>query len=121
MTPEQQAQHDAQMQAFLAKKNLFRYAELHPLFEKMGADAPTYIEAPSAVQAAQRARRLHRFLTQPLPGIEAFTNRPGVYVSREETIRGCRAILDGKYDALPEEAFYMVGTIEQAVEKAKEL
>ena len=110
------------MQVLHDMRRIFtRYAELHPLFEKMGAEAPTYFEDPGVVQDAQRARRLHRFLTQPLPGIETFTNLPGVYVSREDAMRGCRAILDGQYDALPEEAFYMVGTIEQAVEKAKEL
>jgi F-type H+-transporting ATPase subunit beta len=68
-----------------------------------------------------RARKMQRFLTQPFFVAEVFTGLPGQYVSREETVRGFREILDGKHDALPEQAFYNVGTIEMAVEKAKEL
>jgi F-type H+/Na+-transporting ATPase subunit beta len=68
-----------------------------------------------------RARKMQRFLTQPFFVAEVFTGLPGQYVSRDETVRGFREILDGKHDALPEQAFYNVGTIEMAVEKAKEL
>jgi F-type H+/Na+-transporting ATPase subunit beta len=64
---------------------------------------------------------MQRFLTQPFFVAEVFTGLPGQYVSRDETVRGFREILDGKHDALPEQAFYNVGTIEMAVEKAKEL
>ena len=66
-----------------------------------------------------RARRIQRFLSQPMFTAEAFTGIPGQYVSVAETVRGFQEILDGKHDTLPEQAFYMVGTIDQAVEKAK--
>ncbi len=68
-----------------------------------------------------RARKMQRFLTQPMFVAETFTGLPGQYVSREETVRGFREILAGKHDDLPEQAFYYVGTIEMAIEKAKEL
>ena len=68
-----------------------------------------------------RARKVQRFLSQPFNVAEQFTGTPGVYVPLEETIRGFREILDGKHDELPEQAFYMVGNIESAVEKAKTL
>ncbi|MFN4223583.1 MAG: F0F1 ATP synthase subunit beta [Fervidobacterium nodosum] len=69
----------------------------------------------------QRARKIQRFLTQPTHVAERFTGMPGVYVPIKETIRGFKEILEGRYDDLPEAAFYMVGTIEEAVEKAKKL
>ncbi|HEX79230.1 MAG TPA: F0F1 ATP synthase subunit beta [Dehalococcoidia bacterium] len=68
-----------------------------------------------------RARKIQRFLTQPMFVTEVFTGRPGKYVPIAEAVRGFREILDGKHDALPEQAFYMVGTIEEAVEAAKKL
>jgi len=68
-----------------------------------------------------RARKIQRFLSQPMFVAEAFTGRPGAYVPIRETVRGFREILDGKHDDLPEQAFYMVGIIGDAVEKAKEL
>ncbi len=68
-----------------------------------------------------RARKIQRFLSQPFHVAEQFTGTPGVYVRLEDTIRGFREILDGKHDELPEQAFYMVGDIESAVEKAKTL
>lgn len=68
-----------------------------------------------------RARKLQRFLSQPFHVAEQFTGRPGVYVPLKETIRGFKEILDGKHDDLPEDAFYMVGTIDEAVEKAKRM
>jgi len=66
-----------------------------------------------------RARRIQRFLSQPNFVAEQFTGTPGEYVSLEETIKGFIEILEGKHDELPEQAFYMVGTIEQAVAKAR--
>ncbi len=66
-----------------------------------------------------RARRIQRFLSQPMFTAEAFTGIPGQYVSVAETVRGFKEILDGKHDTLPEQAFYMVGSIDQAVEKGK--
>ncbi len=72
-------------------------------------------------QIVRRARRITKFLSQPFFVAEVFTGTPGKYVSLEDTIRGFKGILDGEYDDLPEQAFYMVGSIEEAVEKAKSL
>ncbi|HIP92603.1 MAG TPA: F0F1 ATP synthase subunit beta, partial [Thermotoga sp.] len=69
----------------------------------------------------QRARKIQRFLSQPFFVAERFTGRPGKYVPIKETIKGFKEILEGKHDDLPEQAFYMVGTIEEAVEKAEKL
>jgi F-type H+-transporting ATPase subunit beta len=66
-----------------------------------------------------RARKMQRFLSQPFHVAEIFTNTPGVFVSVEDTIRGFREICSGQHDGLPEQAFLMVGTIEEAIEKAK--
>jgi F-type H+-transporting ATPase subunit beta len=66
-----------------------------------------------------RARKIQRFLSQPFHVAEAFTNMPGKYVPLKETIRGFKEIIEGKHDSLPEQAFLMVGTIEEAVENAK--
>jgi F-type H+/Na+-transporting ATPase subunit beta len=71
--------------------------------------------------AVARARKIQRFLSQPFHVAEAFTGQPGKYVALADTIRGFREIVDGKHDDLPEQAFYMVGAIEEAVEKAKRL
>src|SRR3546814_492730 len=68
-----------------------------------------------------RARKIQRFLSQPFHVAEVFTGSPGVFVSIEDTIKGFKGIVDGEYDDLPEAAFYMVGTIEQAVEKARKM
>jgi F-type H+-transporting ATPase subunit beta len=66
-----------------------------------------------------RARKIQRFLSQPNFVAEQFTGQPGEYVRLEDTIKGFQEILEGKHDELPEQAFYMVGTIEQAVEKGR--
>ncbi|MGD0795182.1 MAG: F0F1 ATP synthase subunit beta [Dehalococcoidales bacterium] len=71
--------------------------------------------------AVARARRIQRFLSQPMFVTEVFTGRPGKYVKVEETVRGFKEILEGKYDDLPEQAFYMVGGIEEVPEAAKKL
>ena len=68
-----------------------------------------------------RARKIERFLSQPFNVAEVFTGSPGIYVSLKDTIAGFKGILAGDYDHLPEQAFYMVGSIEQAVEKAATL
>jgi len=68
-----------------------------------------------------RARRIQRFLSQPFFVAEEFTGREGKYVRLEDTIKGFKGLVEGEYDDLPEQAFYMVGTIEEAVEKAKNL
>jgi F-type H+-transporting ATPase subunit beta len=67
----------------------------------------------------QRARKCQRFLSQPFHVAETFTGMPGKYIKVEDTVRGFGEILDGKHDELPEGAFYMVGGIEEAVEKAR--
>lgn len=72
-------------------------------------------------QTVSRARRISQFLSQPFTVAEIFTNAPGKYVSLKDTISGFKGILDGDYDHLPEQAFSMVGSIEEAVEKAKTL
>ena len=68
-----------------------------------------------------RARKIQRFLSQPFHVAEVFTGSPGKLVNLDDTIKGFKGIVDGKYDDLPEAAFYMVGTIEEAIEKGKKL
>ena len=72
-------------------------------------------------QTVSRARKIQRFMSQPFHVAEVFTGTPGVLVSLEDTIKGFKGIIDGEYDHLPEAAFYMVGTIEDVVEKAKKM
>ena len=71
--------------------------------------------------AVSRARKVERFLSQPFTVAEVFTGSPGKYVKLADTIKSFKGILAGDYDDLPEQAFYMVGTIEEVVEKAKTL
>ena len=94
---------------------LQRYKELRDIIAILGMDELS--EEDKLVVA--RARKIQRFLSQPFFVAEAFTGQPGKYVPLKETIRGFRAIVDGEMDELPEQAFYMVGTIDEAVEKAK--
>ncbi len=68
-----------------------------------------------------RARKVQRFMSQPFFVAEQFTGAPGKYVQIKDTVRGFKEILEGKHDSLPEQAFYMVGTIDEAIEKAKRL
>ena len=68
-----------------------------------------------------RARKIQRFLSQPFHVAEVFTNIPGLFVQLEDTMKSFKAVVDGEYDHLPEAAFYMVGGIDEAVEKAKKL
>lgn len=96
---------------------LQRYKELQDIIAILGIDELSEEDK----QIVARARRIQRFLSQPFYVGEQFTNIPGVYVSIEETIRGFKEILSGKYDQLPEKAFYMVGTIDDAVKKAETL
>ncbi len=99
------------------QKLLSRYKELVDIIAILGMDELS--EEDKKVVA--RARRVQRFLSQPFFVAEAFTGMKGKYVDVKDTVRGFREILDGKHDALPEQAFYMVGTIEEAIEKAKGL
>jgi F-type H+-transporting ATPase subunit beta len=72
-------------------------------------------------QTVYRARKIQRFLSQPFFVAEVFTGSPGKYVSLKHTIAGFKGILAGEYDAMPEQAFYMVGSIDEAVEKANKM
>ncbi len=94
---------------------LQRYKELRDIIAILGMDEL----APEDRLVVARARKIQRFLSQPFFVAEVFTGAPGKYVALKETIKGFKDIVDGEYDHLPEQAFYMVGTIEEAVEKAK--
>ncbi len=96
---------------------LQRYKELQDIIAILGMDELSEEEK----KLVARARRIQRFLSQPLHVAEAFNGCPGVYVPVAETVRGFQEILDGKHDDLPEAAFLSVGTIEEAVQKAKTL
>jgi len=96
---------------------LQRYKELKDIIAILGMDELSETDK----QAVSRARKIQRFLSQPFHVAEVFTGSPGKYVSLKETIRGFREIVEGKHDALPEQAFYMVGSIDEAVEKSKKL
>ena len=72
-------------------------------------------------QLVARARKIQRFLSQPFFVAEVFTGAPGKYVSLKDTIRAFQGILNGEFDHMPEQAFYMVGTIDEAIEKAKKM
>ncbi len=96
---------------------LQRYKELKDIIAILGMDELSEEDK----QVVARARKIQRFLSQPFHVAEVFTGSPGKYVSLKETIRGFRGIVDGQFDHLPEQAFYMVGTIDEAVEKAAKL
>ncbi|MGB7182681.1 MAG: F0F1 ATP synthase subunit beta [Burkholderiaceae bacterium] len=96
---------------------LQRYKELQDIIAILGMDELS----PDDKLAVMRARKLQRFLSQPFHVAEVFTGSPGKYVSLKETIRGFRMIVDGECDDMPEQAFYMVGTIDEAIEKAKSM
>ena len=72
-------------------------------------------------QVVSRARKIQRFLSQPFHVAEVFTGSPGKFVSLEDTIKGFEGLVKGDYDHIPEAAFYMVGTMEEALEKAKKM
>ncbi|MBI4477159.1 MAG: F0F1 ATP synthase subunit beta [Acidobacteria bacterium] len=96
------------------KQVLQRYKDLQDIIAILGID-----ELPEEDKlTVARARKIQRFLSQPFFVAEQFTGRPGKYVQIAETVRGFREIVEGKHDALPEQAFYMVGTIDEAVENA---
>jgi len=99
------------------KRILARYNELQDIIAILGMDELS--EEDKIVVA--RARRIQRFLSQPFHVAEAFNNMPGKYVPVKETVRSFKEILEGKHDHLPEAAFLFVGTIEEAVEKAKHM
>jgi F-type H+/Na+-transporting ATPase subunit beta len=96
---------------------LQRYKDLQDIIAILGVDELSEEDK----QTVGRARRIQRFLSQPMFVAQAFTGTPGKYVQIADTVRGFREILDGKHDALPEQAFYMQGTIEEAVARAEEM
>ena len=96
---------------------LQRYKELKDIIAILGMDELSEEDK----QTVTRARKIQRFLSQPFFVAEVFTGSPGKYVSLKDTIAGFQGILNGEYDHLPEQAFYMVGTIEEVVEKAKSI
>jgi len=96
---------------------LQRYKELKDIIAILGMDELSEEDKLLVF----RARKIQQFFSQPFFVAEVFTGSPGVFVSREDTVRSFKAILDGEYDHLPEQAFFMVGKIEDAVEKAKKL
>jgi F-type H+/Na+-transporting ATPase subunit beta len=97
------------------QQTLQRYKELRDIIAILGMDELS----PEDKQAVARARKIQRFLSQPFHVAEVFTGSPGKYVPLSETIRGFKMIVEGECDALPEQAFYMVGSIDEAFEKAK--
>ena len=96
---------------------LQKYKELQDIIAILGMDELSEEDKLSVA----RARKLERFLSQPFHVAEQFTGTPGIYVRLDDTIRGFKEVLEGKHDDLPEQAFYMVGTIDDAIEKAKQL
>jgi F-type H+-transporting ATPase subunit beta len=99
------------------QQTLQRYKELRDIIAILGMDELS----PEDKQAVARARKIQRFLSQPFHVAEVFTGSPGKYVPLSETLRGFKMIVEGECDALPEQAFYMVGSIDEAFEKAKNL
>ncbi|MFN7779847.1 MAG: F0F1 ATP synthase subunit beta [Betaproteobacteria bacterium] len=99
------------------QSTLQRYKELKDIIAILGMDELSEEDK----QVVSRARKVERFFSQPFFVAEVFTGSPGKYVSLKETIRGFKMIVDGECDALPEQAFYMVGTIDEAFEKAKKV
>ena len=96
---------------------LQRYKELKDIIAILGMDELSEEDK----QTVNRARKIQRYLSQPFFVAEVFTGSPGKYVSLKDTIRGFQGILNGEFDELPEQAFYMIGSIDEAVEKAKKL
>ena len=99
------------------QQTLQKYKELKDIIAILGMDELSEEDK----QAVTRARKIERFFSQPFHVAEVFTGSPGKYVTLKDTIRGFKAIVDGEYDHLPEQAFNMVGSIEEAVEKAKKM
>ncbi|MDA8561750.1 F0F1 ATP synthase subunit beta [Gammaproteobacteria bacterium] len=103
--------------ALSVQRTLQRYKELKDIIAILGMDELSEEDR----QIVTRARKVQKFLSQPFFVAEVFTGVPGRYVSTKDTIRAFKGIIEGKYDDLPEQAFYMVGTIEEVIEKAKTL
>jgi F-type H+/Na+-transporting ATPase subunit beta len=97
------------------KRVLQRYKDLQDIIAILGVDELSDDDKLTVT----RARKIERFFSQPMQVAEAFTGRPGKYVSLKETIRGFKEILEGKYDNVPESEFYMIGSIDEVVENAE--
>lgn len=102
--------------AFEVKRILQRYRDLQDIIAILGIDELSDEDKLTVT----RARKIQRFLTQPMFVAEIFTGAPGKYVNIKDTVQGFKEIIEGKHDSLPEQAFYMIGTIEDAVKKAKQ-
>lgn len=94
-----------------------KYKDLQDIIAILGMDELSEEDK----EIVNRARKIQRFLSQPFFVAEQFSGIPGKYVKLEDTIKGFKEIIEGKHDDLPEQAFYMAGTIEDVLEKAKEL
>ncbi len=105
------------MVARAVQETLQRYKDLQDIIAILGMDE---LSEDDKLTVA-RARKIQRFLSQPFTVAQQFTGTPGKYVKLADTIRGFKEIVEGKHDDLPEQAFYMVGGIDEAVEKAKTL
>jgi len=103
--------------AMLVQRILQKYKELQDIIAILGLDELSDEDKMTVA----RARRIQRFLSQPFHVAETFTGTPGAYVTVAETVKGFKEIIEGKHDDLPEAAFYMVGSIEQAQEKAEKI
>lgn len=103
--------------AMAVQRTLQRYKELKDIIAILGMDELSEDDKLTVI----RARKIQRFLSQPFFVAEVFTGTPGRYVSLKETIRGFKGIVEGLYDHVPEQAFYMVGSIDEVIEKAKSL
>ena len=110
VTPERALAHEV-------KQVLQRYKDLQDIIAILGIDELSEEQKLTV----QRARKIERFLSQPFFVAEQFTGTPGKYVPIAETIKGFREIVEGKHDDVPEQAFYMVGTIEEALERAQKM
>ena len=99
------------------QKILQTYKSLQDIIAILGMDE---LSEEDKITVA-RARKIQRFLSQPFHVAEVFTGTPGVFVNLEDTIKGFKGLCEGEYDDLPEASFYMVGTIQEAVEKAKRM
>jgi F-type H+-transporting ATPase subunit beta len=103
--------------AMEVKSTLARYADLQDVIAILGMEELSDEDQKTVI----RARRIQRFLSQPFFAAEEFTGNPGRFVPLEDTIVGFQQILEGKHDAIPEQAFYMVGSISDAMEKARKM
>ena len=108
---------DSYSVARAVQMTLQKYKELRDIIAILGMDELS----PEDKLAVYRARKIQRFLSQPFSVAEVFTGSPGKYVTLKDTIKGFKMIVEGECDSIPEQAFYMVGAIEEVFEKAKTL